>query len=328
MSLDVVQQSKNAYNQWCEIWRENAKKHSEFEMRPMSDLKSIGIGRAILAVANGYSFEKNVEVIKEHKHEDLQVMACDKTLGHLLDQGIRVDYCIVCDANVNYEKYMEPWKDQLQDTTLLMNVCGNTQWSMNGNWKNTYFFVNKDVMNYEKEFSRISGCQNFIPAGTNVSNAMIIYLTQSDNSGPNNFMGFDKINLIGFDYSWLPGGHYYSFDPDGGGKFYYMKHVVGTNIRGDLCYTSSNLLFSAKWLEKYCKTFNLPIIQCSKDGIMNPGRVGDLKEQISYSYKPEDSEKVRKLLDIKGQILDQIRQIDHKLLNISMDHHLAVLRSV
>jgi len=192
----LVAQSNAAYDQWKEQWRENAKIHSQYKMKDIFDLQATGIGKAALACANGYSLEENMETIKKYA-DNVDIICCDKSLGHLIDNGVNPKYCIICDANVNYEKYLKPYEGKLQDTIALINVCANTKWSENGNWKDKYFFVNRDVIKSEVEFSNISGCKNFIPAGTNVSNAMIIMLTQSTNEQRLNFFGYDKILLIG-----------------------------------------------------------------------------------------------------------------------------------
>ena len=319
-------QSEAAYNQWCVQWREHAKINSQYEMKPLSDLENTGVGKAILCVANGYSFEENIETIKKYQH-NVDILACDKTMGNLIDHGIIPKYVMVCDANVNYEKYMKPWKDKLQDTILLSNVCGSVDWPANGNWKEKYFFINQDILESEKEFSAISGCKNFIVAGTNVSNAMVVMLTQCDNSRPANFFGYDKILLIGYDYSWRFGKKYYSFDENGGNKANYMRHQYIKTASGEFAYTSNNLAFSAQWFETYVKTFNLPVIQCTPHSVLTL-KTGDLAEQMQYKYKPEDAENYRKTLASLKQV-ESIRHILTQQLNtIKKDHFRSFLSSV
>lgn len=94
----------------------------------LSDLEFSGIGKAILLVANGYSLEENMHTIKENK-DKVDIICCDKTLGHLINNGIEPTYCLVCDANVDYEKYLKPFEDKLKNTILLINVCANPLWS-------------------------------------------------------------------------------------------------------------------------------------------------------------------------------------------------------
>jgi hypothetical protein len=315
---EVKKQSEVAYHQWAAQWREHAIKNGKLPQKPLSDFLGSGVGRPILCIANGYSFEENLKTIKDHRG-NIDILCCDKTLGHLLNNGIRPTFCVVCDANVNYEKYLKPWEGQLSDTVLFSNICGNPEWTHNGNWKDIYFFVNKDVLNSEKEFSSLSGCHNFIPAGTNVSNAMVVFLTQSDENGPQNYFGYDKILLIGFDYCWKA-GKYYAFDHTGNGKDNYMRHLYLLNGAGEYVYTSGNLFFSHQWLARYLSAYRLPVVQCSKKSLLTTCRVGDLKEQMSYEFCPEDSEKLRSKIKIKDNLLRNLRQLDDSLGALARKH--------
>ena len=323
----IVEQSKNAYNQWAVQWRDHAKTHSKYKQLPLWELENTGIGKACLVVANGFSFEENIETIKKYQN-NVDIFCCDKTLGHLLDNGITPKYCMVCDANVNYEAYLEKWKDKLSEVTLLMNVCANPEWTEKGNWKKQYFFVNMDVMQYEKEFSSISGCNNLIPAGTNVSNAMVVMLTQSDNSGRKNYFGYDKLLLIGFDYSWTYEGKYYAFDKDGGGKANYMKHGYLVNHAGEYCNSSGNLMFSAQWLAKYVNNFKLPVVQCSKKTIAGVVKFGELEEQMQYRFKTENQTLVKSVIERKNKLSQELFQVDKVLKKVAMEHYYSFVGSI
>lgn len=324
----VREQSKAAYGQHKEIWRKHASQHSQkAPFKNMADFMNVGVGKACLLVANGFSFEENIEDIKQ-AGPDVDILCCDKTLGHLLDNGITPTYVLVCDAKVNYEKYMEPWKDQLQDTILFMNVCANPKWSFNGNWKDQYFFVNHDVIQSEREFCHLSQCPNTIPAATNVSNAMVVFITQSDNTGRKNFFGYDKILLIGFDYSWRFGKSYYAFDETGNGKSQYMRHTYCTTLSGSPAYTSGNLLFSAQWLDKYIGSFQLPVVQCTKESILSARHHSPLKSQLSYSYRPEDGVEVRKILRRRDELAAELHKIEKRVTKIGADHYFHYLKTV
>lgn len=328
MNEDMIrQQSKAAYGQWCVQWRDHAKQNSKFEMKSLRNLENTGIGKAIVCVANGYSFEENIETLKKNR-KNVDIMACDKTLGHLIDHGIRPDYVLICDANVDYERYLKPWENQLQDSIAIMNVCGNPKWADNGNWKDKYFFINKDILQSELEFSSISGCKNFIPAGTNVSNAMVVMLTQSDNEGRRNYFGYDKILLIGYDYSWRHGGKYYAFNDCGDNKEQYMKHVYCVTQGGSFAYTSGNLAFSAQWMETYIKTFGLPVIQCSKETILGSVKFGKLEDHIGYRFKEHDSVVVRLAVDGLRDIELKRKELQKILIGVEREHKLAFLSTV
>lgn len=324
MSEDEIKhQSISCYGQWKEVWRENAKYHAaRFPMHPFKDLANTGIGKAALCIANGYSFEENIETIRTYQHL-VDIVACDKTIKHCIDHGITPKYCVVCDANVSYETYLESVKDKLQDTTLIINVCANIKWAGQGNWKKVYFFVNQDVLKSEREFMALSGCPNMTVAGTNVSNQMVIALTQADNTSPRNFFGYDKYLLIGFDYSWGD-GHYYAFDPDGGGKTNYMRNIYLKSQGGHYVYTSTNLMFSARWFDQYVKAFRLPIFQCSNRSIIaGVGEVKDLAQQMQYCHRPEDSQFVQKMVKMKQEYQAMMKDIDRKLSDIAYEHLLA-----
>ena len=323
----IVAQSKAAYGQWKDQWRLQAKEHASFHMRSIQDLELSGVGKAILCVANGYSFEENIDTIIQHK-DKIDILCCDKTLGHLLDHGITPKYVMICDANVDYERYLEKWKDQLQNTTALINVCANPKWAKNGNWKSIYFFVNKDVLNSHLEFSEISGCQNFIPAGTNVSNAMVVMLTQSDNQGRRNFFGYDKILLIGYDYSWRLAGKYYAFNELGDGKTQYMRHLYVTTTDGEFAYSSGNLAFSAEWFQTYVKTFNLPVVQCTGKSILFSLKVSNLEDQIKYFYKPEDSKKLQDSVKQLRSLMRLKKELEKTIASVERDHWNSFLCSV
>jgi hypothetical protein len=164
---DIQKQSERAYAQWAKQWREHAKAHSKYPMKSMSDFENRGVGRAILCIGNGYSFEEEIETIKQHA-ANVDIICCDKSLGHLLSHGIKPTFCQVADANVNYEKYLKPWETQLQDTILIGNVCANPLWAEKGNWKDRYFFCVMDILKSEREFSALANCPNTMAAGTNV----------------------------------------------------------------------------------------------------------------------------------------------------------------
>lgn len=323
---EILNQSKNAYGQWAPQWREHCKRHKKFEMKSLNNFQGSGVGKAILCVANGYSLEKNIDTIKENQHK-VDILACDKTLGHLINHGIKPTYMMLADANVSYEKYMKPYEDQLQDTILFSNVCANPEWTHNGNWKDICFYVNKDIINSEIEFSQLSGCGNIICAGTNVSNAQIILLTQSDEKGKRNFFGYDKMILIGFDYSWTS-EKYYAFDHTGDGKDNYMRHIYLINNSGQYCFSSENLLFSSRWLADYIRIYELPVVQCSGNSILNLGKIHDLNDQMNYEYNVHDKNTVQSIIKEITEFKEALIRRQKVLKEIGYSHREAYLASI
>jgi hypothetical protein len=323
----IKAQSEAAYKQWSTQWRAHCVEHFNYPKKSLRDFENVGVGRAIVCVANGYSFEEQIETLKANQ-ENVDILCCDKTLGHLLANGITPTYCMVCDANVDYEKYLKPFEGQLQDTILFMNVCANPQWSKNGNWKDRYFFVNQDIIDSHLEFSKLSGCLNFMPAGTNVSNAMVILLSQSDNVARRNVFGYDKILLLGFDYSWKFEGKYYAFNDDGDGKAKYMRHSYVMTPSGKFAYTSGNLIFSKDWLAKYVSAFNLPVVQCAPDSLLQFGKAGSLETQMKYSHKREDKARVLKLVRELREVEKRSLELQGVIQAIGKDHYWAHARTI
>jgi hypothetical protein len=323
----IVIQTAAAYKQWAPQWREQAKEHAKFKMKSLIDFENIGIGKSVLCIANGYTFEENLETIKANQGT-CDILVCDKTLGHCLDNGIKPTYCLVCDANVDFDKYLAKYKDQVQDIILFINVCANPRWSTEAKWKDMYFFVNKDVAQHELEFMKLSGCPNAIPAATNVSNAMVVLLTQSDNSGRNNFFGYDKILLIGYDYSWRLNGKYYAFDETGAGKTNYMRHLFIENANGTMAYSSGNLAFSAEWLQQYVRTFQLPVYQCTKETIAPTPMDGELARDMRYEFRSSDSGRVRGMLEERNNLAKKVKDIERELRKIGREHQFNIMATL
>jgi len=291
-----------------------------------NEFGNVGVGKALVIVANGYSLEEEIEVLKKYK-DNVDIMVCDKAMGHLFNHGITPNYVVVCDANVSYDKYMKPWEDKVSDSVLFINAAGNTKWSR-GTWKNRVLFCNEDSINSQIEFSQLSGCTNFLPAATNVSNQMLVLATQCTNKGRNNWFGYDKIVLLGYDYCWRPDGKYYAFCETGEGKKNYMRHsyVLDRDFRP--AFSSSNLIFSAKWLDDYLRNFQLPVVVGSKSTILQNAPVKNLEEQLQYSYRKEDQPVVIRLIEIRSRIMNELGMIDGQLNGIGQDHFLSFQQSI
>lgn len=312
----IISQSEGALRQWKDVWIKHATEAAKHPMKSIAHFEGSGAGRACLLIANGASFEKEIETIKKYQG-NVDIICCDKSLGHCLDNGITPTFCLVADANVSFEKYCEKWKDKLQDTILFSSVCANPKWANGGNWKELYFYCVKDAIATEKIFQKISGCPNIVAAGTNVSNTMIIFMSQCDNERPGNFFGYDKYLMIGFDYCWLWNGNYYAFDHEGKGKRYYMRHNYGRTIGGDYCYTSNNLGFSLSWIQKYIETFRLPVVQCSRDTVFPTpcirGGAADLAAQMQYRGTIDGKAQMERLKKIR-ELSEERRKLNSELL--------------
>jgi len=149
---------------------------------------------------------------------------------------------------------------------------------------------------------------------------MVVFALQSDDRGRQNFLGYDKYILIGFDYSWKTKGSYYSFDKEAGGKRNYMRHALGWDKKGELCYTSSNLMFSAKWLVDYVNAFGLPVVQCSSEGITGMRLSGDLEDQLKYSFKPENGPVLKNYFLEINKLKSNLKELKTNYVKLISEH--------
>lgn len=276
---DTKKQSEQVYGQFGEkVWKPNTKINSELKRRNAMDLKNVGLGKYLVIAATGESLVDHIDTLKKHRDE-IDILACDKSFGLLLDQGIKPDYCMICDANIPF-KYIEKYLDKTDGVKLISTPYANPEWTRP--WKGErYFYVNKDSIESEKIFLPMLGMDTrVIPASTNVSNAMVVFMVGYDEVSKVNFSGYEKIFLVGYDYSWRPNGNYYAYmNPMP--KRFYMNHLMMLDINRDYVFTSQNLLFSAKWMFDYCFYHRPPVYNCSGRGLLDIPLKGNLNEELS-----------------------------------------------
>lgn len=252
---DIQQQSMAAWNQWRPLWIKNCKINRELNTKTFSELLGTGKGKTLVHAAYGHSLSGGLDTIKKNR-DKFDLYCCDKAFGYLMENGITPNYCHIADASVkpDWMKGQDTGK-----TTLIANIAANPAWTME--WKGKiYFYVNWDNIGTAKVLGNIGKCHEVIPASSNVSNAQVVFASQ--------VMGYDKQLLIGYDYSWHEKGSYYAGkDVD---KKYWMHHVTVVTPYGYLAKTSTNLIFSCKWLLQFLSKFsNQLIINCSEQGIFD-----------------------------------------------------------
>lgn len=263
---EIKAQSDSVFNQFGERWKEFAKENVKLPRRDCKELHNIGIGKQLLCLTMGESLAENIETIKKYR-DRVEVLTCDKGFELLLEHGVKADYVLVCDTNIPF-RWIENSIEETKGVKLLSTPYANLEWTQA--WKgDRYFFINKDSLGTEKIFLQIFGeDMRLVPAGSNVSNAMLIFFTGSDEFENVNYAGYEKYILVGYDYSWRPDGNYYAWK-NPVPKRHYMHHRTLLDMNGDIIFTSENLLFSAKWLYSYITTFRLPAVNCSQRGILD-----------------------------------------------------------
>lgn len=276
---EVRNQSRQVWSHYGKKWIEHAEINAKLPRIPASAFINIGLGRTLLCVAMGESLEANIDIIKKYR-ERFDILTCDKGFGKLLDHGIKADFVELADAAIDYDKWLNPYIDQTEGVKLISTVYANPAWTTA--WKGDIcFYMNKDAISSEKHFIPLFGSDlRVVPASSNVSNAMVVFMTGCDEYNRSNYSGYQRIFLIGYDYSWRPDGNYYAWD-NPKPKRNYMAHRVMMDFKGDIVITSENLVFSAQWLKQYVETFNLPVINLSDRGILDIPMKGQAEVLLS-----------------------------------------------
>ena len=286
---ECERQSKAVWKQFGESkWMPAARINAALPRRPTGELRNVGLGKTLVAVALGASLEGHLDALRENRGS-FDLMVCDKGFKALLDKGIRADFVHLADTNIE-TRWMggddsEAWA-ATEGVKLIATPYANPEWTKR--WRgDRFFYVNKDAINTERVFAPMFGDPRIVPASTNVSNAMVVFATGSDERGPQNFLGYESIILVGYDYSWRVGENYYAWNnPEP--KRYYMAHRNLLDLAGMPCRTSENLFFSAKWLWTYITQHNIPAWNCSGRGILDIPRRGEFVEVVKkFAASPE-----------------------------------------
>jgi len=264
---EVLNQSNAVFNQFGKSkWIPYAKFNKHLFTGNSAKFYHCGLGKFLLCVAMGESLQDAIPIIKQYR-DKVDIVCCDKSLAVLMDNGIKPNYVILCDCNIPF-KYVEKYIDQTEDIILFATPYANPKWLYH--WKGKkYYFINQDAIKTEKIFQNIYGEDaRLVPAGSNVSNAIMTFFSGCNNEDNENWSGYEKYLLIGYDYSWRLNGNYYAFiNPKP--KRYYMNHRTLLDMNGDFIFTSENLFFSAKWLYTYITAFKIPAVNCSMRGLLD-----------------------------------------------------------
>ena len=282
---DVVKQSWSVYRQFGEQkWIPYAKENAKLPQKSCEELLGCGVGKTLVIAAMGESIEKTVPFLVKYR-DRFDLMTCDKGFVPLLEHDLKADYVMICDCNIP-AMYFERHLLHTEGTNLIATIYANPMWTKP--WLGSrYFYINKDAIESERVFLPLSEKPlRVMAASSNVSNAMVVFVSGCDNVMKMNFMGYDRYLLVGYDYSWRPDGNYYGWiDPKP--KRYYMNHRTILDMNNDIAFTSENLLFSAKWLYMYLSAHSfLPFVNCSERGLLEISKRSSLEKELS-SINPD-----------------------------------------
>jgi hypothetical protein len=289
-SNEILQQSKSAQKQWGPTWLKHAAINGERYKKDGHTIKDFlfrGTGKKIVCCGLAPSFEKNFHILQQYRN-NVDVAIVDKALGPCLDHGIRPNYVFLADAMVSYEQWCEPWVKQTERITLISNVCANPKWQQN--WKGpVYFVTNKDNIETEKIYGPASGCNDLIPAASNVGNMIVVFATQ--------LMNYDEYILMGYEFVFREDRTYYAFSDSE--KRYWMKHGVVVDSEGTLSYVSQNIAFTGRWLADFWNAELRPksfkMVNCS-GGTTAPIPVGNLERKLRHAKRRQLTEDEKKRL--------------------------------
>lgn len=256
---EVLEQSRRAYSTWATLWRNNCRANSILQRIPLGDIQNKGIGKTAVLVSMGPSLEKNVNVLRDLKNQNkVDILCVDKAMSYLIDNGVKPDLVMIADAQISYENYCEKYIPYSANIMLVANINSNPSWGQNWLGPKSYY-VNKDNIQSEKEFSALSGIYDQIPAGSNVSNALGILASM--------VLNYDKYLLVGYDYAWHD--NFYAGDKYHV-KNYYLNQMRVPDHDGLLITTSQNLWFSCRWFRDFisAKMGHNRVVNCS-DGILS-----------------------------------------------------------
>lgn len=285
---DVKKQSEAVFGQFGDSkWLPYARENAQLERRPLEELDGIGVGRTIVLAAMGESTEENLEVIKANR-DKFHLAVNDKVFGFMVDRGITPDFVFLSDANIPF-KWLEKHVDKTEGVRLIATPYANPEWTRA--WKGPrYFYVNADIIQSEEYFKKEFPGVRVVPASSNVSNSMVCFFIARTDGPPDNWGGYERYLLVGYDYSWRPSdesdipatikrGKYYAFE-DPKPKRFYMNHRTMFDMNGDYVHTSDNLYFSARWLWSFVSGFGVPLVNCSGRGLLHIPLRASLEEQV------------------------------------------------
>lgn len=302
---EVLKQSKQVYKQFGPKWNLFAKYNSRLPHEKTESLRNSGVGKFLVLAAMGESLVDSIPMLKKHR-DKIDIVTCDKGFEVLMKNGIKPDYVFICDCNILY-KWVKDSIHLTEGVKLITTLYASPRWVKR--WRGPrYFFVNKDSIHTEEIFKPLLPEDDLrvIVAGSNVSNAMLIFFTGSDEHQNINWSGYENYFLVGYDYSWRPNGEYYAFN-DPKPKRYYMNHRTMLDFKNQVCFTSENLFFSVKWLYSYITAHKLPVVNCSGRGLLDIdkgnletilGRIKPRKEVHGFVTKAfEETKKAKKNFD-------------------------------
>jgi hypothetical protein len=217
-------------------------------------------GKTCVAIAFGASVEKDIEKIR-YISRNKKIICADIAVSWLMDNGIKPDYIVSLDANIN-PIYLG--NKDLSGIHLFASAASNHDYIARAQnaGATVSMFCTECRLNSHVDISKASGINECLKIAGNVSFGMA-YI-------PLSVMGCRKLILFGYDYCWksnyYPGIEYHG-DIEKGIKENTIFEVQTTDK--EKAYTNMQLLNYRNFLKDYLFTnkLNGKVVNAGSNGI-------------------------------------------------------------
>lgn len=160
--------------------KQNCLDASKYNLEPISLLPSWREGRSIALVGGGPSLSNYLGELYKYQ----TVIACGSVHDYLVNNGVIVDYCVVCDPDPITAEYLKLHHESI--TYLLASQCDKSVFNLLRE-RTCYLWHSSGGEEFNKIFT---DKENIIPGGCTVGTRAILTAIG---------MGYKNIDLYGFD---------------------------------------------------------------------------------------------------------------------------------
>ncbi len=183
----------NTIARYSKAWLENTLKNigtiNKNTAYKLSDLEGKFAGQAALVVAAGPSLNENIDFIKNNR-EKFVILAVNKALKPLLENGITPDFAVCADAK-HVSKTIDEFGEKLANINCIMNINSDST-ILQQNFKRFFIsFPTNDMV-----INRLSQFNNFIKQQESGGSATTMAFVSAVK------MGFSKVVMTGVDLAF------------------------------------------------------------------------------------------------------------------------------
>ncbi|MEY2702363.1 MAG: hypothetical protein RLY43_996 [Bacteroidota bacterium] len=225
-----------------------------------------------ILVAAGPSLKDSIVEIKERQRSSIytEVVAVDMAAKYLIDNGVKPDFVICCEAKAEAAKMF----NYECDVPLVCDVVTNPE--IVKKWKGDKFFfimnnpsidLDNNNQSFMERHKSLSGVDTSLVVGGNVGSAGLSFLLSVRNC--------KKVHLYGHEFSWKKDGDFYcgGIHKDMAEKRIATEKQCNTlyerkDVKGNDVYTNLSLLTFLDWYRNAMKMFPNVIVNHTKAGLL------------------------------------------------------------